>query len=77
MDCKEIIRLISDYIDREIEKTKREILKEHFRICEKCRAILNTTEKTIYLSRKIYKRKRIPKKVEEKLYYQVRIRYKK
>jgi predicted anti-sigma-YlaC factor YlaD len=77
MDCKEIVKLISDYIDREIEEAKREMLEEHIKICKRCESFLNTTVKTIIFSRKIYKNKKIPKKVEKTLYYHIRIRYKK
>lgn len=77
MNCREIIKLISDYIDREIEETMREIIEQHIKMCKKCESILNTVEKTIFLSRKLYKNKKVPKRVEKKLYYQIRIRYKK
>ncbi|MGC8976747.1 MAG: anti-sigma factor family protein [Candidatus Ratteibacteria bacterium] len=77
MDCREIIKLISDYIDREIEKTKREIFEEHIRICKRCEALLKSIENTILLSKSIYKKKKIPKKIEKTLYYQIRIRCKK
>ncbi|MCM8766872.1 MAG: zf-HC2 domain-containing protein [Candidatus Omnitrophica bacterium] len=77
MDCREIIKLISDYIDRELEQVKREILEEHIKVCERCKTILNTTEKTIFLSKKIYKNKKVPRKIEKILYYQIRIRYRK
>jgi len=77
MKCREIIKLISDYIDREIEETLKEIFEEHIRICERCRYMLNSVEKTIFISRKIYKNKKIPKKFEKKLFYQLKIRYKK
>ena len=77
MDCREIIKLISDYIDREIEEAKKEIFEEHIKICKRCESFLNTTVKTIVFSRKIYKNKKIPKKVEKVLYYHIRKKYKK
>ncbi|MCM8785164.1 MAG: zf-HC2 domain-containing protein [Candidatus Omnitrophica bacterium] len=77
MNCRKIIKLISDYIDREIEEVKREMIEEHIKICKKCESILNTTEKTIKLSKVIYKNKKVPKRLEKILYYQIRIRYKK
>ncbi|MCM8803721.1 MAG: zf-HC2 domain-containing protein [Candidatus Omnitrophica bacterium] len=77
MDCKRIIKLISDYIDKEIEETEREIFEQHIRICKRCEAILESIEKTILLSKLLYKKKKIPKKIEKALYYQIRIRYKK
>ncbi|MCM8772687.1 MAG: zf-HC2 domain-containing protein [Candidatus Omnitrophica bacterium] len=77
MNCKKVIKLISDYIDKEIEETQREIVEEHLKICRRCLSILNTIEKTIFLSKTLYKRKKVPKRIEKTLYYQIRIRYKK
>ncbi|MFN4226746.1 MAG: zf-HC2 domain-containing protein [Candidatus Ratteibacteria bacterium] len=77
MDCRKIIKLLSDYIDREIEEVKREMIEEHIKICKRCESILNTTEKTIKLSKTIFKNKKVPKKIERILYYQIRIKYKK
>jgi predicted anti-sigma-YlaC factor YlaD len=77
MDCREIMKYISDYIDRELEDALREVFEEHIRICRRCRMNLNSMEKTIFISKFIYKEEKIPKKVEETLYYRVRMRYKK
>ncbi|MCM8818184.1 MAG: zf-HC2 domain-containing protein [Candidatus Omnitrophica bacterium] len=80
MNCEKIIKLISDYIDKQIEETEKEIFEEHIKICKKCESILNTIEKTLFLSKSIYRNKKIPQKVEKSLYYQIKkikIRYKK
>ncbi|MCS7181196.1 MAG: zf-HC2 domain-containing protein [bacterium] len=77
MKCREIIKLLSEYIDREIEKEEREIIEKHIKLCKRCESILHTTEKTIFFSRTLYKNEKIPKKIEKSLFYQIRIRYKK
>jgi hypothetical protein len=55
----------------------REVFEEHIRICRKCRINLHSMEKTIFISKFLYKEEKIPKKVKKKLYYRVRMRYKK
>lgn len=77
MECKDIIKLISDYIDKEIEEIERKIFEEHIKICRRCEAMLDSIEKTILFSKSLYKKKKVPKKIEKTLYYQIRIRYKK
>jgi predicted anti-sigma-YlaC factor YlaD len=77
MDCREIIKYISDYIDREMEETLREVFEEHIRICRRCRMNLNSVKKTLLISKFIYKEEKIPKKVERVLYYRIRMKYKK
>ena len=78
MKCDDVFKLISDYIDRELKRDIEEIIEEHIRECERCFALMKTLEKTIFLSKSIYKRRRkVPKKVLEKVYYEVRIRYRK
>lgn len=77
MECEDIIKLLSDYIDGEIEDTMEEIIKEHIEECEKCLSLLRTMEKTIFLSRSILKEKKVPKSVIKRVYFEVKIRYKK
>ncbi len=77
MDCKEIIKYISDYIDRELEESLKEIFEQHINICRKCRMHLNTIEKTLIISKSIYKEEKIPKKVKKTLYYRIRMIYRK
>ncbi len=77
MDCEELISLISGYMDDEIDELMRDMLEEHLRECEKCAALLHTMEKTVSYSREVYRRRKVPEEVIEKVYYEIRIRYKK
>ena len=78
MKCKDVFQLLSEYIDRQLKKEIEEIIEEHIRECERCLALMKTLEKTLSLSKKIYgRRHRVPKKVIEQVYYEVRIRYRK
>jgi predicted anti-sigma-YlaC factor YlaD len=77
MDCEEIISLISRYIDDDIDILMRDMLEEHLQECERCLSLLHTLEKTIYFSREVNKPKKVPKKVMNRVYYEIRIRYKK
>lgn len=77
MDCDEIIGLISEYIDDDIDGLMRDILEEHLRICERCNAFLHTMEKTVSLSRKASRRRKVPEKLISRVSYEIRIRYKK
>lgn len=77
MKCEDIEKLISEYIDKEIESSIREIMAEHIKMCRRCFTLLETMEKTIALSRKVYRKKKVPKSVTERIYYEVRIRFKK
>ena len=40
MNCKKAKKLISDYVDGELDLTKRSSLEEHLESCEECRKIL-------------------------------------
>jgi len=75
--CEEIIRMISGYLDDDIDELMREMLERHFEECERCLSLLHTMEKTISFSREVNRRKRVPKKVINRVYYEIRIRYKK
>ena len=77
MKCEDIIKLLSDYIDREIEETMEKLIREHIEKCERCFSLLKTMEKTISLSREILKERKVPKSVMKRVYFEVKIRYKK
>ncbi len=76
MDCKEIIGLISRYIDGDIDEFMRDVFEKHIRECKRCITLLRTLEKTIYFSREINRPKRVPSKVIHRVYYQIELRMK-
>lgn len=51
MNCEEMIKYLSDYIDRDLDEQLRMEAQEHLATCNNCQIILNTTEKTIFLCR--------------------------
>lgn len=49
MNCKEVIRELSDYLDGDIDLSLAQVLERHLRDCEDCRIVVDTTQKTIKL----------------------------
>jgi predicted anti-sigma-YlaC factor YlaD len=47
--CEDVLREISDYLDREVSAELRRQIEEHLNGCENCRVLVNTTRKTISL----------------------------
>lgn len=50
MKCHELEEQLSDYIDHKLGDDVNRKIEGHLDICEDCRIILNTTQKTIELS---------------------------
>ncbi len=47
MTCKEVIRKLSEYLDRELDPSLAEELHRHMEHCEDCAMVVDTTRKTI------------------------------
>lgn len=47
MNCKGVIREVSNYIDGELDHTIRQELERHLEHCEDCALILDQTRKSI------------------------------
>jgi len=79
MNCEKMLRILSEYIDGELEDTMEELANQHIHECERCLALLHTIDKTISLSREWYEEKtwQPPKIVVRKIYYEIRIKYEK
>lgn len=77
MECIDLIRLISDFLDEELEDIDRDEFKEHICECERCMALLHTMQHTIFFSRKLYRREQVPVRLIKKVYYEIEIRSKK
>lgn len=75
-DCEDILELLSGYIDDEIDSVMKQLLEQHFKKCEQCLSLLHSLEKTIALSKEAHRRRTVPKKVVNRIYYEIRIRYK-
>ena len=47
MNCKEVVRQLSEYLDGELETGLAQALERHLAGCRDCRIIVDTTRKTI------------------------------
>lgn len=47
MNCKEVIRDISDFIDGDLDAASKQDLESHLQDCEECRLVVNQTKKTV------------------------------
>jgi len=77
MKCEEICRLISDYLDNELDRDIHEEIRRHLAECEKCKVFLHTVEETLFFSREIYKIEKVPARAIERVYCEIRIKYQK
>jgi len=66
MNCKELIFLLSDYIDGTMEEQLRQELSVHIDLCEPCLNFLKTYDKTRILCRLI-RPEEIPEEVRNRL----------
>ena len=47
MNCRGVVRELSDYLDGELDASARAELERHLERCEDCRLVVDTTKKTI------------------------------
>ncbi len=65
--CRQLLRLLSDYIDEELETALCQELEAHLAACESCRIVVDTLRKTVLLYRSSYP-PALPADVEERLF---------
>jgi hypothetical protein len=51
MNCEQLIRYLSDYIDRNLSEELTEEARLHLATCRNCHIVLDTTRQTIQLCR--------------------------
>ncbi len=49
MNCKNVIRELSEYLNSELDSAARAELERHLGKCEDCRLVVDTTKKTIQI----------------------------
>ena len=49
MNCKGVIRELSNYLDGELEPTLQQELKRHLEQCEDCQLVVDQTKKTVQI----------------------------
>ncbi|MBI4165967.1 MAG: zf-HC2 domain-containing protein [Acidobacteria bacterium] len=47
MNCREVVRQLSEYLDGELDAGLVQALEEHLSGCRDCRIIVDTTRKTV------------------------------
>jgi anti-sigma factor RsiW len=47
LNCKNVVREISDYIDGELDLPVRQELERHFEHCEDCKMVIDQTRLTV------------------------------
>lgn len=71
MQCEELIRYLSDYIDGDLDEELAAAAREHLATCENCSVVLDTTQKTIALYRLNGRRQQIPAERVQSLYDEI------
>lgn len=71
MECDDLVRYLSDYIDNDLDEELSAEAQEHLATCGNCRVVLDTTRQMILLFRKEGRRK-IPAATRRRLYEQLR-----
>ena len=49
IQCDEVLRELSNYLDREVSAELRRQIEEHLQACDNCTVLVNTTRKTLSL----------------------------
>ena len=70
MKCEELLKYLSDYIDRDLDEELTVDAQEHLATCRNCRMVLDTTQQTIFLFREQGKRT-IPAARRQRLFDQL------
>lgn len=49
MHCKDLLEVLSDFVDGELEESLCSDIEKHLQDCEPCRVVVDTTKRTITL----------------------------
>ena len=49
MNCRSIVRELSNYLDEALDSTLRASIEKHLENCEDCRVVVDTTKQTIQI----------------------------
>ena len=70
MECHDLVKYLSDYIDNNLDEELTVEAQEHLATCHNCRVVLDTTQQMIFLYREQGKRT-IPAKRRQRLFKQL------
>lgn len=49
MNCRNVVRELSNYLDEALDQTLKASIEQHLSNCEDCRLVVDTTKKTIQI----------------------------
>ncbi|MDH7500456.1 MAG: zf-HC2 domain-containing protein [candidate division NC10 bacterium] len=76
MHCKDLLEVLSDFVDGELEESLCADIEEHLKGCDPCRVVVDSTKKTITLFKENLPYE-IPLEVKDRLQRVLRERWKK
>ncbi|NWF69139.1 MAG: zf-HC2 domain-containing protein [Chloroflexi bacterium] len=71
MQCADVIRYLSDYIDQNLSEALMEEARAHLATCRNCHVVLDSTQQTILLYRQQGQRIGMKRAKQDKLYAQL------
>ena len=67
-ECRHLLGSLSEYLDGTLEETLCEEIKKHMGQCERCRIVIDSMNKTIYLYQKTDSAQSVPDDVRQRLF---------
>jgi len=67
-ECRHLLGSLSDYIDGALEANLCEEIKKHMAGCERCRIVVDSLNKTVYLYRATSATDTTPEEVRQRLF---------
>lgn len=69
LECRELLGLLSDYIDGELKAELRAAIEQHMTECGHCRVVVDTLRKTVTLYHQLSQETvTLPQEVQERLF---------
>lgn len=68
-ECKHLLGSLSDYIDGDLAVNLCDEIERHLAGCEKCRVVVDSLRKTVYLYREQSGPAEVPQDVRQRLYH--------
>ena len=71
--CKQLLGILSDYIDGELQAELCSIIEQHLLECDNCRIVVDTLRKTVELYRQTSGPAELPGSVRERLFLKLEL----
>ncbi len=67
LDCRQVLAELSNYIDDDVTHELRSAIEQHIKRCGRCRAVLDTTRRTLVIVSESLP-ERVPLPISERLH---------